>query len=327
MSATAVKIIPKKYRARVKKSLLPVKKACRFVFSWRVFWLTIFALFCSTVVYPPAGSTVIEFTAQLKPLMVKMPPEAKLDLETTVAYKQEKLAVVRTNLKNVGNLVLRDLGVKDTGSKKLVSTNASMPVIAEVEKYLIPDYERPVEGTLALIRENLVDAAKAYFSMLTVRIVRIGDKPVMIADDGEIVPFDNTDRILRWAKHIEAASKKYNVDPAIIAAIIEQESGGRADAVSRAGAIGLMQLMPGTAKGLGVNPYDPAQNIDGGTRYFLYQYKAFGSVELALAAYNSGPGNVRNGNYMYFSETRGYITKVPRLINKYQRLFNQAKKQ
>lgn len=248
-------------------------------------------------------------------------------METTVAYKREKLTSVRSNLKNIGSLVLRDLGLKDAVSKKIVSISASMPVTAEVEKYLMPVDDRPVEGTLSLIKENLADAADAYFSMLTVRIVRIGDKPVMIADDGELVPYDNTDRILRWAKQIEAAAKKYNVDPAVIAAIIEQESGGNASVVSRAGAIGLMQLMPRTAKGLGVNPYDPAQNIDGGTRYFLYQYKAFGSVELALAVYNSGPGNVRNGNYMYFSETRGYVNKVPRLINKYQQVFNQAKKQ
>lgn len=327
MAGTAAKIIPKKYRARVKKSMLPVKKTCRFVFRWRVFWLLIFALFCSTVVYPPVGEAVIKFTAQLKPMMVKMPPDAKLDMETTVAYKREKLTSVRSNLKNIGSLVLRDLGLKDAVSKKIVSISASMPVTAEVEKYLMPVDDRPVEGTLSLIKENLADAADAYFSMLTVRIVRIGDKPVMIADDGELVPYDNTDRILRWAKQIEAAAKKYNVDPAVIAAIIEQESGGNASVVSRAGAIGLMQLMPRTAKGLGVNPYDPAQNIDGGTRYFLYQYKAFGSVELALAAYNSGPGNVRNGNYMYFSETRGYVNKVPRLINKYQQVFNQAKKQ
>ena len=326
MAGTAAKMIPKKYRVRVKKSLLPVKKTCRFVFRWRVFWLLVFVLFCSTVVYPPSGDAVIKFTAQLKPMMVKMPPDAKLDLETTVAYKREKLTLVRSNLKNIGSLVLRDLGLKDVVGKKIVSISASMPVTAEVEKYFLPVDDRPVEGTLTLIKENLADAADAYFSMLTVRIVRIGDKPVMIANDGELVPYDNTDKILRWAKHIEAASKKYNVDPAIIAAIIEQESGGNAGVVSRAGAVGLMQLMPRTAKGLGVNPYDPAQNIDGGTRYFLYQYKAFGNVELALAAYNSGPGNVRNGNYKYFSETRGYVNKVPRLINKYQQVFNEAKK-
>jgi soluble lytic murein transglycosylase-like protein len=58
----------------------------------------------------------------------------------------------------------------------------------------------------------------------------------------------------------------------------------------------------------------------------MYQYRTFGSIELALAAYNAGPNNVRNGNYLYFSETQGYINKVPRLIQKYQRIFAQTKK-
>ena len=127
-------------------------------------------------------------------------------------------------------------------------------------------------------------------------------------------------------KFIEAAAKKYKIDPAIIAAIIEQESGGDAVVVSHAGAVGLMQLMPRTAGGLGVNPYDPAQNIDGGTRYFLYQYKAFGNIEQALAAYNAGPGNVRNGNYLFIPETQRYVANVPRLVEKYQRLFAQVRK-
>lgn len=76
-------------------------------------------------------------------------------------------------------------------------------------------------------------------------------------------------------------------------AIIKQESGGRADAVSPKGALGLMQLMPGTAKDLGVDPLDPVQNIQGGSRYISQMKKKFGSDELAFAAYNWGPGNLQ----------------------------------
>ncbi|WP_318509311.1 lytic transglycosylase domain-containing protein [Bacillus sp. T3] len=84
-----------------------------------------------------------------------------------------------------------------------------------------------------------------------------------------------------------------------------------------------MQLMPRTAEGLGViNPYDPAQNIEGGTKYLAIQLNRFGSLELALAAYNAGPGNVLNSRYLYISETQNYIRNVPALVNKYQNQFN-----
>ena len=110
---------------------------------------------------------------------------------------------------------------------------------------------------------------------------------------------------------ITEASEKYGVAPEVIKSVMKAESGFRESAVSRSGAIGLMQLMPSTAQALGVDPSDPAQNIDGGTKYLKQQIDRFGSLESALAAYNAGPGSVtRYGGVPPYAETRNYVQEV-----------------
>lgn len=111
---------------------------------------------------------------------------------------------------------------------------------------------------------------------------------------------------------IDAAAQRHGVRPALLRGLVEQESQFKIDAVSSAGARGLTQLMPGTARELGVDPGDPAQALDGGARYLSQQLKRFdGNEELALAAYNAGPGAVqRYGGIPPFRETQGYVRKV-----------------
>ena len=113
------------------------------------------------------------------------------------------------------------------------------------------------------------------------------------------------------AEIAEAAARE-GLDPGLLKALVRAESGFNANAVSRAGAQGLTQLMPGTAAALGVaNPFDPRQNLAGGARYLRQQLDRFGDLEPALAAYNAGPAAVvRYGGVPPFPETQAYVTNV-----------------
>jgi cell wall-associated NlpC family hydrolase len=115
-----------------------------------------------------------------------------------------------------------------------------------------------------------------------------------------------------YADLFSSAGKRYGVDPALLSAVAKVESGYRPDAVSPAGARGLMQLMPGTARSLGVDPDVPSQAVDGAARLLSDHLRTFnGRVDLALAAYNAGPGAVRKyGGVPPFDETRTYVKRV-----------------
>lgn len=107
------------------------------------------------------------------------------------------------------------------------------------------------------------------------------------------------------------AAARYNVPVDLFLRLVQQESGWNASALSHKGAIGLAQLMPGTAHVLRVDPHDPSENLDGGARYLAQQYRAFGSWRLALAAYNAGPEAVRkHGGVPPYNETRNYVRVI-----------------
>lgn len=121
---------------------------------------------------------------------------------------------------------------------------------------------------------------------------------------------------------IQSAATRYGVDPALVRAVIHAESAFKADAVSRRGAIGLMQLMPATAKDMGVKDSSlPAQNIQGGVKYLAWLLELHkGDVTLATAAYNAGPGAVRRHQGIPpFAETQTYVKRVKILHDRYQK--------
>ncbi|WP_072778556.1 lytic transglycosylase domain-containing protein [Marivita hallyeonensis] len=107
------------------------------------------------------------------------------------------------------------------------------------------------------------------------------------------------------------AARRHGIPEDLFLRLVQQESNFNPRAISSKGAIGLAQLMPGTARDLRVDPNDPAQNLDGGARYLKEQYRKFGNWRLALAAYNAGPGAVqKHGGIPPFRETRNYVKTI-----------------
>jgi hypothetical protein len=123
-----------------------------------------------------------------------------------------------------------------------------------------------------------------------------------------------------YAATFAAAAQRNGLPPALLAAVAKVESNFDPNAVSPAGARGLMQFMPGTARDYGIDPMNPAQAIDGAARKLAADLKTFGSVSLALAAYNAGPGAVRkHGGIPPYAETQAYVPKVLAAMSRIER--------
>ncbi len=129
----------------------------------------------------------------------------------------------------------------------------------------------------------------------------------------------------RYAAKIAELAARFDLSPSLLEALVWQESRWQEQAVSPVGAQGLAQLMPGTARYLGVNPHDPFQNLEGGARYLREQLDRFGGdLEKALAAYNAGPGRVERARGIpNIRETKQYVAAIMGRLSNHSRVAGQ----
>jgi soluble lytic murein transglycosylase-like protein len=174
----------------------------------------------------------------------------------------------------------------------------------------------------ALIANIALAASPAFAQVIDIDVngeaIIYSEPTVFVNDGGHVVPeraldsvYSSSRQLSSLTASVSSVERAYGLPPGLVDAVIYQESRGRMDAISSKGALGLMQLMPATAAQLGVNPYNADDNIRGGALYLRQQIDRFGTIPLALAAYNAGPGAVlRYGGIPPFRETQNYVTTI-----------------
>jgi peptidoglycan DL-endopeptidase CwlO len=215
-----------------------------------------------------------------------------------------------------------DLGIKlPRIAKDQAREGTAVPSLAQAKPGDLLAFNSPVDHISIYLGDNMMIAAPKPGDK--VKIQKVYETPIAIrriVPDASAAPVSTTPAIRPAALALSAvpysdlftkAGQKYGISPNLLAAVAKVESGYNPNAVSKAGAQGLMQIMPATARGLGVNALDPTQAVDGAARMLKSLLKEFDSLPLALAAYNAGGGAVRKyGGIPPYAETQAYVPKV-----------------
>lgn len=189
----------------------------------------------------------------------------------------------------------------------LATISATLLVTTAAESQTLSSRSR---GDLFSNQTALMDRRLSSQYAHSKRLIPIAPTAIRVPGAETIPRYDGSQRSA-WIDTARGAARRNGIPEDLFLRLVRQESGWNPNAVSHKGALGLAQLMPGTARALGVDPRNPAQNLEGGARYLATQYRTFGSWRLALAAYNAGPGAVeRHKGIPPYRETRDYVRKI-----------------
>lgn len=188
----------------------------------------------------------------------------------------------------------------------LVSLGMSLPAVAFADVFSSKSSSKLFRSQTSVLDNR---ANQQYKSSVRLQPKKV-NTPTKWGDGGAAKSYTGRYRG-QYAQMARDAARRNGVPEGLFLRLVQQESGWKPTARSHKGAIGLAQLMPGTAARLRVNAHDPYENLDGGARYLAQQYRAFGSWRLALAAYNAGPGAViKYGGVPPYKETRNYVKVI-----------------